>query len=126
MSMFGATSLAACAVMAVCTTGPAGPVTPDSSFVLTLTDARGGTTSVQLTCGPTQGNHPQGEAACRSLERADGDFTRLPVKNQACTMIYSPVLATASGNWHGTPVEFDTEYSNRCVADTHSGGVFSF
>lgn len=123
--MFGATSLAACAVAAMCTGGPA-TAAPDSSFVLSLTDARGATTFVELTCGPAQGDHPQPDTACRALEQADGNFARLPAKEQLCTMIHSPVLARASGNWHGTPVDFTAEYSNRCFADAQSGGVFSF
>lgn len=126
MPKFGATILAACAAAALCTGGTAGAATPDSTFVLSLTDPRGATTSVELTCGPAQGNHPQADTACRSLEQADGDFSRLPTKFQNCTMIYSPVRATASGSWYGTPVDFDSEYSNRCVADAQSGGVFAF
>ncbi|WP_197320179.1 SSI family serine proteinase inhibitor [Saccharomonospora sp. NB11] len=126
MSRFRATFLAACATAALCTGGPASAATPDAAFVLSLTDASGATTSVELTCGPTQGNHPQADTACRSLEQADGDFSRLPSKFQNCTMIYSPVWATATGTWRGMPVDFDTEYSNRCVADAQSGGVFAF
>ncbi len=122
--MFASTSLAACTVAALCTGGPA--PAPQSSFELSLTDTRGASSSVRLQCGPAQGNHPQVDAACSALERADGDFSRLPMKNQLCTMIHSPVEAQARGHWHGEPVEFTTEYSNRCVADAHSGGVFAF
>lgn len=123
MPMFAATSLAACAAAALCT-GPA--VTPESSILLSLTDSRGETRSVQLMCDPTLGNHPQADSACAALEQVDGDFTRLPVKDQTCTMIHSPVRASAQGHWRGSPVEFTTEYPNRCLADAHSNSVFAF
>ncbi|EIE98400.1 subtilisin inhibitor-like protein [Saccharomonospora glauca K62] len=123
--MFGAPFLAACTAAALCTGSP-DAATPASSLVLSLTDAGGNTTSVELMCDPAQGTHPQADTACRALERADGDFTRLPAKDQACTMIHSPVLAEARGNWYDTPVDFSTEYPNACFADAQSGGVFSF
>ena len=124
MPMFAATSLAACAVAALCAGGPA--VTPETSIVLSLSDTQGETTSVRLTCDPILGNHPQAESACTALEQADGDFTKLPVEERMCTMIHSPVQAQARGHWRGSPVEFTTEYSNRCLAGAHSGNVFAF
>lgn len=122
--MFAAGSLAACTLTALCASGPTLPA--ESSLTLSLRGTDGVTRSVQLTCEPDAGTHPRAHEACTALESADGDFNRLPVKQQRCTMIYSPVQARAHGHWEGEPVQFTTEYSNSCFADARSGGVFAF
>ncbi|MBK1786552.1 serine protease [Prauserella sp. ASG 168] len=123
--MFAAGSLAACTLTMLCIGGPS-PDTSDSSLTLTLQTADGAARAVQLDCDPASGTHPATADACDALEAADGDFARLATKNQACTMIFAPLQAEATGHWRGEPVRFSTEYSNECVADAESAGVFAF
>ncbi|PXY33629.1 serine protease [Prauserella sp. PE36] len=125
MPMFAAGSLAACTLTMLCAGGPA-PVTPESSLTLTLHTADGAARAVQLVCDPDSGTHPKARDACEALEGADGDFERLAPKNQPCPMIYAPLDARAHGHWRGERVDFRTEYSNSCVADAESAGVFAF
>lgn len=137
MSLSVAGPLAACLMTAFWAGGaPAVPAPPpaqspaqpaaESSLTLTLHDAEGVSRSVQLICEPAAGTHPRAAEACAAVQEAEGDFTRLPVKDEICPMIYSPLQAEARGHWRGEPVEFTAEYSNRCRADTQSGGVFRF
>jgi hypothetical protein len=124
MPFFTALPVAACTLTAVCAGGPA-PV-PQSTLVLSLHNDNGAVRTVELLCQPEAGTHPRAAEACSALESAGGDFSRLPVKDQMCPMIYAPVRAEAHGQWRGEPVDFRTEYGNRCQADARSGGVFAF
>ncbi|WP_028662773.1 SSI family serine proteinase inhibitor [Saccharomonospora halophila] len=124
MALISATTVTACTIAAVCSGAPA--PAPESSLVLSLRGTTGVERVVHLTCSPDAGTHPRARAACAALTRAEGDFDRLPVKDSTCTMVYSPVRAEAHGHWQGDPVDYTTEYANRCVADARSGGVFGF
>lgn len=124
MPFFAAGSLVLCTLTAICSVGPA---TPPSTLTLTLHAAGGPARSVQLTCHPDTGTHPQPARACSALDAADGDFERLPADTEAtCTLVYSPVRAEARGRWKGERVDFTTEYANACQAEAQSGGVFGF
>ncbi|WP_028661764.1 SSI family serine proteinase inhibitor [Saccharomonospora saliphila] len=124
MAMFSATSLTVCTIAALCSGGPA--PAPESAFDLTMRGTDGVERVVRLTCAPDAGTHPRARQACAALTEAEGNFDRLPTKQTACTMVHSPVRAHAEGNWRGSPVDYATEYSNRCLADARSGGVFAF
>lgn len=124
MAMISATTVTACTIAAVCSGAPV--PTPGSSLMLSLQGSTGPESTVHLTCSPDAGTHPRAREACEALTRAGGDFERLPAKDMNCTMVYSPVRAHAHGHWHGEPVDYTTEYANRCVADARSGGVFGF
>lgn len=79
-----------------------------------------------LTCDPVGGTHPFAGQACRDLDRAGGDFTRLPGNPgiPGCTREYDPVTVTARGHWNGRPVKFRWTYGNDCMRNFESGPVF--
>ncbi|PRX47113.1 subtilisin inhibitor-like [Prauserella shujinwangii] len=121
-----AESLAACAATLLCASGPAVSPSPDSVLHLTMTPPNGATRAAVLVCDPAAGTHPKPYEACSAIERADGELADLPRRNQACPMIYSPVVAEAHGWWRGERVDFRASYSNACVADAESSGLFGF
>lgn len=105
----------------------AAPASPATDLTLALDRGAGQAASVvDLRCEPPQGNHPDPARACSALSIVDGDFTRLPHTPQACPDLWAPVTATATGQWRGKPVRFTHTYSNTCVADAESSGVFAF
>ena len=103
---------------------PAHP--PASALQLTSHDTANRIGSAVLTCEPTGGTHPKRDKACDVLVRADGDFSRISARHQACTLIYAPVDVTVVGTWRGKPVSFRTTYPNRCIANRDSDDVFAF
>lgn len=84
------------------------------------------TREVRLDCDPAGGPHPHADEACAALESADGGFEDLPPARHFCPMIYAPVIAKASGDWHGRPVEWTRDFPNACVLDQRTGVVFRF
>jgi hypothetical protein len=98
-----------------------------SQLTLLLVDDAGRATVVTLTCNPDGGTHPDPVRACDSLRSAGGDFKRLrPDPTIACTFVYEPVQAYATGQWRGRLVTFSRTYGNRCSAAVESGHVFDF
>jgi hypothetical protein len=96
---------------------------------LTLrTTAGPGARSVMLRCDPPGGTHPKAAEACADVAKSNGDLQQLPAGTnpRACFMIYSPVTATAQGNWHGQPVQFTARFPNTCVMRDKTGSVFDF
>ncbi|WP_158892812.1 SSI family serine proteinase inhibitor [Amycolatopsis anabasis] len=122
MALFAIEPITACALALASLAGPAQP----ASFDLTTTNTKNETQQVSLTCDPAGGTHPKSGEACAAIARANGDFDKLPVRRQACTLEYSPITATAKGNWRGKAVDFTREYPNKCAADAESSGVFKF
>ncbi len=99
--------------------------------VLVLTYAQGETSepvqrAVALRCQPPGGDHPVPAAACRSLEAAAGDFTRLRVSEEACSYEYQPVTVTARGVWRGSMRSFSGTFPNRCILLQRTASVFNF
>lgn len=101
---------------------------PDTTLTLTVTTQEGDAESVELTCEPPGGTHPNATAACTEVLAAQGDFESLPGNQEvtACTMEYRPVTAVAEGKWHGEPVSWEHEYGNACSLHTATGAVFRF
>ncbi|MFC4001308.1 SSI family serine proteinase inhibitor [Prauserella oleivorans] len=125
MALFSAGSLAACTLTMLCAAGPVSPP-PESALTLTVRQADGVSRAVQLLCDPDAGTHPKALEACTALEQADGNFDALATTRQPCPMIHAPVRATAHGHWRGKPVRHTADYSNPCLADAESSGVFGF
>ncbi|QWF77329.1 SSI family serine proteinase inhibitor [Amycolatopsis sp. CA-230715] len=100
--------------------------TAPTSLQLNAHDTTGRVAAVSLACDPARGTHPKSNAACAVLDSIDGDFSRLPLHDQPCTLEYAPVDVTAIGVYRGQRVDFRTTYSNRCAADAGSSGVFAF
>lgn len=123
MAFFPFEPLTACALTLACVSGPAAP--PETAITL-ITHSPSSAKTVTLTCSPTGGTHPNPDEACTSVAQAAGNFEHLPDKDQACTLIYAPVAAEATGTYRGKTVNFNTSYPNACVADARSGGVFGF
>lgn len=109
----------------------AGARHPAGRLTLSTTDEAGtrralAATHARLTCHPTGGTHPRAGAACAALDRARGDFTRLPHEPAMCTQEYAPVTAEAHGTWRGRPIHREVTYDNRCQLSAHTGAVFDF
>ncbi|WP_329117384.1 SSI family serine proteinase inhibitor [Streptomyces sp. NBC_01353] len=105
----------------------AAPTPPTRIFLTITSGATGDVKEVYLGCGPTGGNHPQGEVACGALNDARGDFEKL--KGDAdvvCPMVYEPVVAEAQGTFDGVPVGWKKEFGNTCELNARTGTVFAF
>ncbi|WP_344415812.1 SSI family serine proteinase inhibitor [Amycolatopsis minnesotensis] len=100
--------------------------TAPTSLQLNAHDTTGRVAAVSLACDPARGTHPKSDSACAVLDSVNGDFARLPLHDQACTLVYAPVEVTATGVYRGQRVDFRTTYPNRCAADAGSSGVFGF
>ncbi|MFD9894119.1 SSI family serine proteinase inhibitor [Amycolatopsis sp. NPDC059027] len=121
MAFFPLAPLAAC-LIGLC---PAPHELP-SSLELSTHEVTGRLAAVTLTCDPAGGTHPAHDSACAVLGRAKGDFDKITPRHQACTLNYSPVDVSATGEWRGKPVAFRATYGNACAADAETDGVFKF
>jgi hypothetical protein len=101
---------------------------PDTTLTLTVTTQDGDAESVELTCEPPGGTHPNAKSACTEILAAQGDFESLPGDQEvtACTMEYRPVVASAEGTWRNEPVSWEHEFGNACTLRTETGVVFLF
>jgi hypothetical protein len=101
---------------------------PSSRLSLTVEGPRGASAIVRLECRPAGGTHPTPRPACREIDRAAGDFDKLPGSPEmtACTMEYRPVTASARGRWNGEWVRWQRQYPNRCALLSKTGVVFDF
>ncbi|KAK9768158.1 hypothetical protein K7432_001405 [Basidiobolus ranarum] len=81
---------------------------------------------VTLNCHPTGGSHPHAKQACSALDKAEGDFEKLHNSGGICNFIFDPVTVTAKGRGFGKKVNFKKTFSNSCVADGETDGVFKF
>jgi len=98
-----------------------------SEFVLAVVPEYGGPTRVAtLRCEPAGGTHPDPIAACYQLRVADGDFDAVEGIQGACTMDYRPVTAVALGYWRGTRTSYRETFSNQCVMEHATAGIFDF
>ncbi|EPH41646.1 SSI family serine proteinase inhibitor [Streptomyces aurantiacus] len=113
-------------------TGPGAPdrtrAAAPAELTLTLTRPQGdaaGSRTATLKCGPTGGTHPAARSACAELGARNGTIEQKPADG-VCTMIYSPVVAEATGTYNGRPVSFKKKYGNDCEMHQHTGAVFEF
>jgi hypothetical protein len=99
-----------------------------STLLLGVTEQGGGSRTSELNCDPAGGSHPDADAACTDLSRAQGRFDALPgdSTHPYCPMLYRPVTASARGYWRGKPVSFRATYPNGCVLTQRTGAVFRF
>ncbi len=101
---------------------------PRAGTALTLSylaDA-GFAAAVKMTCEPTGGAHPEGEAVCVTLDRAGGDPAKINPTLNACVLVYAPVTAEVTGTWRGTPVAWKQRYGNTCEMRRATGALFQF
>lgn len=67
-----------------------------------------------LVCDPAGGNHPDPEAACRSLSEMRNPFAPVP-SDAMCTQIYGgPHTATVTGTFRGEPVNARFSRTDGC------------
>lgn len=67
-----------------------------------------------LRCDPAGGDHPDPEAACRSLSTLKDPFTPVP-PDAMCTQIYGgSQTATVTGTFRGDPVDAEFSRTNGC------------
>jgi hypothetical protein len=99
------------------------------SLTLSITpDKTGIPKTVTLTCQPTGGTHPDGEAACTDLAKVSGQISWIPrLPGYYCLSLYDPVTASANGVWNGRPISYSQKFTNSCEANISTGGhVFHF
>jgi hypothetical protein len=98
---------------------------PQGSFSLSITSKATGDliAKASLTCNPAGGSHPNPEAACEQLTKAEGRIEAIPEKQGICPKIFKPVILSASGTWDGEERKFQREFSNQCEAVLATGGV---
>ncbi|GAB1690963.1 SSI family serine proteinase inhibitor [Krasilnikovia sp. M28-CT-15] len=115
--------------LAVAAPAQARPATSHSAtaFVLAVVPEYGGATRLAtLRCEPAGGTHPDPIAACYQLRTAGGDFDAVEGIRGACTMEYRPVTAMSLGYWRGTPTSYRETFSNQCVMEHATSGIFDF
>lgn len=121
-------ALAAVALPARAAGGPGEAGSPPRGLFLTVSGSdstwiRG----VLLQCAPgPSGPHPAASDACAALEKAKGDFDKLPGNPRACTKQYEPVTVSAKGSWGTHRTAWRKTYPNACVLETATGPVFRF
>jgi hypothetical protein len=103
------------------------PPEPRTTLVLAVVPQDEPATVATLTCGPTGGTHPLAPMACRDLQAAGGDFTRLPGDpfTRVCPDVWDPVTAAAVGWWEGRVTWFRQVYGNACELRASTGPVFA-
>jgi hypothetical protein len=85
---------------------------PEVRLTLSYMADAGYAAAVKLDCEPVGGGHPQGEPACATLAAAGGDPERIPPARTMCFLIYAPIVAEMSGQWHGKAIEWRHRYGN--------------
>ncbi|QPL94420.1 peptidase [Streptomyces clavuligerus] len=85
-----------------------------------------GARSVTLVCDPPGGTHPQPVAACAALTAAGGDPNALAGEPGLCTTLWSPVTASAYGEFRGEVVTWRKTFANACVLHRDTTPVFDF
>jgi ABC-type transport system substrate-binding protein len=122
-----ASTFAAAALLAVASTPASATASPasDPGAVITLSwnapQASNQWFTTTITCDPAGGGEDwylDAEAACADLTVANGDFNALPGRGLNCTGTgqYWAIRTTATGTWHGTPVNYDETHLDWCYA----------
>jgi hypothetical protein len=97
--------------------GPGDRATQDETTELTITVRTGrgsGEQTYTLVCDPAGGDHPDPEAACRSLSKLKDPFAPVP-PDAMCTEIYGgPQTATVTGTFRGEPVDAEFSRTDGC------------
>ncbi|MBF8190475.1 proteinase inhibitor I4 serpin [Nonomuraea sp. K274] len=122
-------TLVLCGALALGASSPvqAAPA-PTPKVQLKIVDSvKGGATkTVWLHCGPVGGDHPNARAACRLLQRVDGDPAKLNVTPDAtCTKELQPHVAAVVGRWHGKVVRWAKVFPNGCLMKAAAGKVLA-
>ncbi|MEU5877720.1 SSI family serine proteinase inhibitor [Spirillospora sp. NPDC047279] len=109
--------------------GAAAPASagPNTRLTFSIAPEIGVPRSVTLTCQPTGGTHPDAEAACADLIKANGVIERIPPGGGYCQPVERRVVASATGLWNGRLVSYERSFTNDCYARIATGGhVFHF
>lgn len=97
-----------------------GSGTDDPSTELTVvvrSSADDGERTYTLVCDPAGGDHPDPQAACRSLDRLKHPFAPVP-PDTMCTEVYGgPQRATVTGTFRGEPVNAEFSRTDGCEID---------
>jgi hypothetical protein len=99
---------------------------PGADLTLTYMAQAGFAAAVKLQCDPPGGGHPKPADACAELTAVGGDPDRIEPGHGACMMIYAPITAQITGDWHGTAVTWHREYGNGCEMRRALGVLFAF
>ncbi|MFI1988055.1 SSI family serine proteinase inhibitor [Actinoplanes sp. NPDC020271] len=122
-----AVAAAALAAAAPAAAGPRpGPPTGSRLVLTRVAEAGGGAATVELTCDPDGGGHPQPSRACADLSRAGANPGRLKPADRYCFLLYKPVTAQLRGVWRGRSVTWAHTYGNSCEMNRATGVLFDF
>lgn len=109
---------------------PSAPAVAESAVLsLSVTQVQDGTLlrGTTLSCPATGApGHPDAALACAQLVASGGDFDKLPVSGDACTLQYAPVDAHATGMFDGRMVDWHKRFGSLCTAENATGDVFRF
>lgn len=99
---------------------------PGAELTLTYMAEAGFADAVTLECDPPGGGHPKPADACAELTAVAGDPDRIEPGHGACMMIFAPITAEVTGDWHGTAVTWRHRYGNSCEMRRALGVLFAF
>ncbi|GAA2517177.1 SSI family serine proteinase inhibitor [Pilimelia columellifera] len=79
-------------------------------------------TTSTLRCKPVGGTHANRVAACREIDRVDGQLAKVDREwNSICTREYAPILVRFSGVIGNDRYSYEREFGNPCIfADSAS------
>ncbi len=113
--------------IAACGADPAGPGASSDGpseaagtdlTITVLTDRDVEPKVMTLTCDPTGGDHPNGDAACAGLAAAEASVFEPVPTDQACTKIYGgPQTATITGILQGVEIDASFSRADGCEID---------
>ena len=99
---------------------------PGADLTLTYMAQAGFAAAVTLECDPPGGGHPKPADACAELTAVAGDPDKIEPGLGACMMIYAPITAEITGDWHGTAIDWQHTYGNSCEMKRALGVLFAF
>lgn len=120
LSVVALAALAACGSDAT-SDAPDSPASADAATVLTIVvtpDEGAKSSTYELMCDPTGGDHPQAEQACAALAKAGASIFEPVPADSACTMIYGgPQTATVTGTLDDKNIKAEFSRKDGCELD---------
>lgn len=112
-------------------TAAPGTARPRSSgeFTLTLSGAdQTWSRAIRLRCPADETNsyHPMGASACADLDSVRGDMNKLKRVSELCRPTYGRLVATITGLYDETYVEWSKAFRDECVLHKTTRSIFHF
>ncbi|GAA2673749.1 MULTISPECIES: SSI family serine proteinase inhibitor [Actinosynnema] len=110
-------------------TGPGDTGPRSGEYTLTLAGAdQTWSRAIRLRCPADEANsyHPMGASACADLDSVRGDMNKLKRVSELCRPEYGRLVATISGLYDGTYVEWTKAFRDECVLHKTTRSIFDF